>query len=345
MINNVEENIYDLAIEQFNKNNKVQLEIEFEERETIANGFLFDKLVKFNYQKKNLLYYVEIKYNINNAVIALLLQRKKNLKHPILLITRYVNNIKAEELKKNGIQFLDTAGNAYINYRTIYIFVKGNKPPGIYYKNKKHRAFETAGLKIIFALLCKPDLIKKPYRHIAEKTDVALGTVGLVINDLIGLGFLIKMGNKGRQLLKKKKLFDRWCVEYNEKLRPKLLINKFTGPKDWWIHKKLNPEYTQWGGEVAANKLINHIKPGEIIIYTNYKMYKNLIIENRLRKDTDGEITILEKFWKLGENDEPMDVVNPILIYADLINIENQRTIETARIIYEKYIDRRIREN
>jgi hypothetical protein len=342
MINNIEENIYDLAIEQFNKNKKARLEIEFEERETTANGFLFDKLVKFNYQKKNLLYYVEIKYNINNAVIALLLQHKKNLKHPILLITRYVNNIKAEELKKNGIQFLDTAGNAYINYGPIYIFVKCNKPPEIYYKNKKQRAFEATGLKVIFALLCNPDLINKPYRYIAEKTDVALGTVGLVVNGLIDLGFIMKMGKMGKQLLKKKELFNRWCIEYNEKLRPKILINKFAGPENWWINKELNPEYTQWGGEVAANKLIKHIKPEEIIIYADYKKYKNFIIRNRLRKDTNGEITILEKFWKF-ENNEFKDIVNPILIYADLINIENQRTIETARMIYEKYIDRRIR--
>jgi len=344
MINNIEENIFDLAINQFNKNNKIKLGIEFEERETIANGFVFDKLVKFKYQKKTLLYYIEIKYNINNAVIALLLQHKKNLKHPILLVTRYVNNIKAEELKKNGIQFLDTAGNAYLNYHPIYIFVKGNKPPEKYYKNKKHRAFEAAGLRMIYALLCNHDLINKPYRYIAETTDVALGTVGLVINDLIDMGFMVKMGKMGKQLLKEKELLNRWCVEYNEKLRPKLLIDIFTGPRDWWIHEKLNPKYTQWGGEVAANKLIKHIKPEEIIIYADYKKYKNLIIQNRLRKDINGEITILKKFWKV-ENNEFKDAVNPILIYADLINTDNQRTIETARIIYEKYIDRRIREN
>jgi len=345
MINNIEENIFDHAIDQFNKNNKIRLGVEFEEKEPYADGFVFDKLVKFNYQKKDLLYYVEIKYNINNAVIALLLQHKKNLKYPILLITRYINNIKAEELRKNGIQFIDTAGNAYINYHLIYIFVKGNKPPEIYHKNKQRRAFEAAGLKIIYALLCYPDLIKRPYRYIAETTDVALGTVGLVINDLIDLGYTIKMGFKGRQLLKKKELFNRWCVEYNEKLKPKLLINKFIGSKDWWINKKLNPEYAQWGGEVGANKLINHIKPGEIIIYADRKKYKNLIIENRLRKDIDGEIIFLERFWKVEKNNEFKDIVNPILIYADLINTGNQRVIETARMIYEKYIDRRIREN
>jgi len=343
MINN-RENIFDLAIDQFNKNNKIKLDIEFKDRETVVNRTVFDNLVKFKYQKKTLLYYIEIKYNINNTVIALLLQHKKNLKHPILLITRYVNNVKAEELRKNEIQFLDTAGNAYLNYNPIYIFIKGNKPPDKYYKNRKHRAFEAAGLKMIYALLCEHDLVKKPYRYIAEIAGVALGTVGLVVNDLIDKGFIVNMGKMGKQLIKEKKLFERWCIEYNEKLRPKLLIGKFTGPEDWWIHKELNPKYTQWGGEVAANKLIKYIKPEEIIIYTDYKKYKNFIVQNRLQKDTNGEITILEKFWKI-ENKGFEDTADPILIYADLLNIDNQRTIETAGMIYEKFIDRRIREN
>jgi hypothetical protein len=33
------------------------------------------------------------------------------------------------------------------------------------------------------------------------------------------------------------------------------------------------------------------------------------------------------------------EIVDPILIYADLVNIDNQRVLETARIIYEEYID------
>ena len=345
MVNNIKDNIFNLAIDEFNKNKEIQLEIAFEEKEKNINGFRFDKLVKFKYQKKVLLYCVEIKPNINNAVIAFLLQHRKNLLHPLLLITRYVNNNKAEELKKNGIQFIDNAGNAYINYYPIYIFIKGNKPPDIFFKNKQHRAFEPSGLKIIYTLLCYPELVKEPYRYITEITNVALGTIGWVMNDLIDLGFVVKMGDRGRQLLKKEELFNRWCIDYNEKLKLKLLINKFTGPKDWWIHHKLNPEYGQWGGEVAANKLINYIKPQDIIIYADREKYKNVVIKNKLRKDINGDVVFFERFWKVNKNNKFKEIVNPILIYADLINTGNQRVIETARMIYEKYINRHIREN
>ena len=323
MIDNIEHNIFNLAINEFNKDKDIQLEIEIEKKEKTIYGFRVDKIVKFRYQKKELLYYVEVKQNINNTVIALLVYSKATLPHPLLLITRHVNNNKAEELKKNGIQFIDTAGNAYVNHYPIYIFIKGNKPPDIFFERKTHLAFGYSGLKIIYALLCNADLVKKPYRYIAEITDVALGAVGNTINDLINLGFVVEMGNKGRELLRKEELFNRWCMNYNEKLRPKLLINKFIGPENWWINNKLNPKYAQWGGEVAANKLTKYLKPQNIIIYIDREKYQNVVIENKLRKDINGNIEFFERFWKFEINNEFEEIVNPksspILLSPNLI--------------------------
>ncbi|MBE3089744.1 MAG: hypothetical protein IMZ45_01750, partial [Actinobacteria bacterium] len=67
MVNNIKDNIFNLAIDEFNKNKEIQLEIEIEEKEKVVNGFRFDKLVKFRYKKNGLFYYVEIKPNINNT--------------------------------------------------------------------------------------------------------------------------------------------------------------------------------------------------------------------------------------------------------------------------------------
>ncbi|MBM3707343.1 MAG: hypothetical protein FJW69_03225 [Actinobacteria bacterium] len=345
MINNIEENIFNTAINEFNKDKETLLEIGNGGKEKIVNGFRFVKFVKFRYQKKELQYYVEIKANINNTILALLQYRKETLPHPFLLITRYINNNKAEELKKNGIQFIDTAGNAYINYYPIYIFIKGNKPLDLFLKNTTYHLFEPSGLKIIYALLINTNLVKQPYRFIAETANVALGTVGATINDLIKLGFIIAMGKKGRKLLKSEELFKRWCIEYNEKLKQKLLINKFTGPENWWINYKLNPECAQWGGDVAANKLTKYLKPQDIIIYSDREKYQNIVIENRLRKDINGNIIFFERFWKFNINIERKEIVNPILIFADLINTGNQRALDTARIIYEEYINRHFRKN
>lgn len=55
----------------------------------------------------------------------------------------------------------------------IYIFAKGNKPPDVFKQVPHKQAFRPIGLRVIFAFLCNPDLVKKPYREIAAAADVA----------------------------------------------------------------------------------------------------------------------------------------------------------------------------
>jgi hypothetical protein len=246
----------------------------------------------------------------------------------------------AEELRKNGIQFVDINGNAYIKNFPLYIYIKGNKGKEIFNKALHIRAFQPTGLRMTYALLCDAGLANKPYRDIARAAGIALGTVGWVFRDLREFGFLIDMGKRGKRLLQKKDLFDRWCTAYPEKLRPKLMLGKFEGPKNWWRTYNLNPNYAQWGGEVAANIITKYLKPQNVIIYLDRNNFKDIILENRFRKNDNGEIEILERFWVANENYEHENIVHPILIYADLLATGNQRNIETAKMIYEKYIIR-----
>jgi hypothetical protein len=153
------------------------------------------------------------------------------------------------------------------------------------------------------------------------------------------------MGHKKRKLFNRKNLFERWCIEFNERLRPKLIIGRFTGPKDWWKDEIIDPAQGQWGGELAVNKLIFPVKPVEAIIYTEIEKYKDIIIRNRLRKDDEGEIIFFKRFWNFKTIDNTKEIVDTILIYADLINTGDQRAIEEAKEVYEKYIDRRLRED
>jgi len=167
------------------------------------------------------------------------------------------------------------------------------------------------------------------------------------MRELKELGCLIDMGKKGFKLTRKEELLERWVTEYPEKLRPKLLLGHFTGVQDWWQQKTLNPAKAQWGGEIAAANLTQYLKPQIITIYTDPdpRQLNEFLAENRLRKDTEGEVEILKRFWGPLEEGKLGDTVHPVLVYADLLTTGNQRNIETAKIIYEQYIVRLIREN
>jgi hypothetical protein len=35
----------------------------------------------------------------------------------------------AEQLRADGMEFIDAAGNAFLNQPPLYLFIKGNRPP------------------------------------------------------------------------------------------------------------------------------------------------------------------------------------------------------------------------
>jgi hypothetical protein len=299
----------------------------------------YDFIIKGDLYGQKLLWCAKVKKHLTKAGELQALIQKDQTPHPLLLVTTYVNNEAAKRLHKAGIQFIDTGGNAFLNQPPLYIFVKGNKPEEEDITPPAGRLFKGVGLKIAYLLLCKPELAEKPYRDLARFTDVALGTVNITMAELIQKGYILDMGKKGKRLLNRKALFERWVTAYADYLKPKLLLGRFRGEGDWWNNVRLDPNVAQWGGEVAAAKLTKYLKPGTVTLYADKNRLTDLIVTNKLKKDPNGTVEVLERFWPqdiFGEG----ETVNPILIYANLAALGEQRTMETARLIYEQHLDK-----
>jgi len=69
------------------------------------------------------------------------------------------------------------------------------------------------------------------------------------------------------------------------------------------------------------------------------------LLKNKLTKDENGDIEILDIFWRFVQNHLRNNLVPPLLIYTDLIATGDTRNIETARIIYEKELSKYFRED
>lgn len=300
----------------------------------------YDYIVRAQIFEKDFLWYVQIKNRLTKAAELQALINKDKAQHPFLLVTGYVHPEAATRLHDSGIQFIDTVGNAFVNQPPVLIFVRGNRPEKEETAVPAARLFKGVGLKIAYLLLCRPELADRPYRELADMTDVALGTVNGTMAELIQKGFILDMGKKGKKLLDGKALFERWIAAYPDYLKAKLLLGRFRGDGDWWKEVQLDPALAQWGGEVAAAKLTGYLKPGTVTLYANKNRLTDLVIANRLKKDPHGNVEILERFWPPRKNFREGDTVHPILIYADLVAIGEQRTMETARMIYEQHLDR-----
>ncbi len=283
-----------------------------------------------------------------NNVIRMLLRRQQNLGHQVVIL-KQVTAERADTLRKDGIQFIDTAGNGYINQPPLYLFVKGNKAENVDARPATRRAFKQTGLRVLYAFLCQPGLENETYRTIAEKTNVALGMVNWVVKDLEAMGFLIATGTAGRarklRLIEKERLLERWVTAYAEQLRPKLVLGRYRGAEGWWRQATLNPEKALWGGEVAAANLTNYLKPQVVTVYVDRDNPAAVLIPNRLQKDPQGDVELVARFWRPETIPPHKDMVHPLLVYADLLATGNQRNIETARMIYDRHLVQLVRED
>jgi hypothetical protein len=307
---------------------------------------------------KKVRFTVEVKKWAQQANFGAMVNQLQQLPGKGMLVADYVDPMMADRLRDLEIPYIDTVGNVYINEKPFYVLVKNNrvqanneqKLQGNLKTQQQGRAFNPTGLKVVYALMQDEKLLNAPYREIAEKTQVALGTVGWVINDLKQGKFLTQIPLKKRRLNNKKQLLDKWVDAYLEKLRPKLFVGTFsTENDDWWkeLNDGLKDYGARWGGEVAAAKLTGHLKPEEVTVYLPKVGNERMFMDYRFRKDPNGKIHVYQAFWDINQNyqNDDTDIVDPIIVYADLIGTGDVRNIETARILYQNELNEFIKED
>lgn len=285
-------------------------------------------------------YYAEIKGGITKATLGYAAERIRRFEKPGILVTRIVTPQMAERLRALNLAFIDTAGNTYINDPPVFIYIIGKKKKDVLTGNIIGRAFRPTGLKVVFALLCQPELVKAPYRDIVKVTNVAQGTVGWVMYDLRQQNYLVDRGKHGRKLINVAKLLDAWIDNYARELRPKLYIGKYETKKtEWWKNIDWRKTKAFLGAEPAAAILTDYLKPATITIYGPEEINK-FLLKHRLKKDPNGDVELFKKFWEFDYPWNYEGIAPPLLIYADLIATANDRNIEAARMIYDKFINR-----
>jgi hypothetical protein len=269
---------------------------------------------------------------------------------PVVLVTDYITPPVADRLREAGQQFIDIAGNAYLEAPGWLIYVVGRKAVQTGAPAHAAKGGTPAGLKVIFALLCDPALIDLPQREIAKQANVALGAIPGVLNDLRDQGHVLVMPGI-RRLTTNKRLLDEWAMAYARTMRPKTLTAAYNAPTITdWKNWTMDQGAMWWGGEPAGAILTNHLRPGVLTVYTE-KLPARFTHEHRLTKvpnDNRGRleatVEVRKPFWGTALQEHykimtrPAVTVPPVLVYADLLATGDARCIETAEILYDKTI-------
>ena len=327
---NQEINIVDRALARFEEETGLRLIPYFtnEKMDVVLREKEYD--LKFN---------GEVKLLIDKAKLGLIKNQLNRFDNIPLLITLCANPANIEVLKTLEINFIDAAGNAYINVPPLYINIKGNKLDTP--KNAKGITtgkFQTAGLQIIFTLLCNPNLEKNTYREIAQMANVALGTVVFTFKYLENLGYITILKNGDKKLVNKNLLLKEWLTGYPVRVKPKYTLGNYQTDDPEMI-KNINVQNygALFGGETAAAKMTNYLRP---LIHTVFigDRIGEFILKNRLKKNPNGNIILMKKFWNFDDDYAKNNLVPAILIYTDLMITADPRNIETANIIFEREV-------
>ncbi|MGH8191776.1 MAG: type IV toxin-antitoxin system AbiEi family antitoxin [Rhodanobacteraceae bacterium] len=304
----------------------------------VRDGDRPDARLRLHRGGQEFVYHVEIKRQLRPALLGVVLAQLRRLPDPAMLVTDYVTPPLAERLRDEGVQFIDAAGNAYLDKPPVLIWVKGQRPPDMPKAgDMRGRAFQATGLQVLFALLCKPELVDRPYREIAALAGVAHGTVGWVMPELPRLGFAGTLKGK-RRLLNGPKLLQQWVEAYARTLRPKLVLERWRADSLDWTAKADPARYgLLLAGEPAARRLTRHLRPGTATFY-GAKANRQLLIDQRLRPDPDGNVEILRRFWAF--DGETTGQVPDLLVYADLLAIGDARCLEAAREMHDGIVAR-----
>jgi hypothetical protein len=297
-----------------------------------------DAAVLLTINGRKLRYDCEVKKKVDRYALPLdLLNRLGNVQHT-LLISYPLSQDMASRCRELGLQFIDTAGNAYINDGAgVYVYVTGRRG------NELHQApanntMTPAVLRMMFAFLAEPALLNAPYRDISTSAQVSTGAIGKAFETLETRGLIGKAAGNKRMIRTPELFLNEWASGYAGRLKPKLRKYRFTTDDLDKFLKRWNPglRLSAWGGEPAAKILTNHLKPEEGTIYVDMNdphALRDIVKEFRLRADPQGRIEIVEMFWNSDYFTESFPTVPRHLVYADLMATHDSRNIAVARQI------------
>jgi len=320
-------------------------------------GLRYDGELSLKTDRGTFRYVFEVKRNLRPQTIRhFLVQADLYRKHlakgtGFLLLSDYVNPSLGHQLREAGINFIDTTGNLFLKREPgLYLYVEGKKPSAST-KERPTRLFQPSGLILLFGFLVESESINHSYRQLSDANGVALGTVGWVKRDLREQGYLELIGKDRFRLIRKKELLDHWVHGYASRLRPKMFLGEYRDfTNDLAAVVRVFRQYALehgllWGlsGGFGADELHHHYRGSTLTLLVESWRQTDALRELKWLPSVGGPITVLQSFsprvFQISGYQGRYPVVHPLLVYAELLHQGSDRETETARLIYQEFLE------
>lgn len=284
----------------------------------------------------------EVKTRLERGTAGPVIERLKRMREEVphtLLLTEYVTPPLGEELREQGIEFADAAGNAFLAGDGLYVWVTG-KPPRR--ARGTRRGFHAAGLKLVFVLL-QQRRRRWNLRELARDAGIGLGGVTGILTALQERNWIRRVRDEV-ELQDPEAMLKRWDEGFADTLRPKLVLARCRRRPGTeidalpaLIEKKGLRTRAMLGGELGAGVLTQYLRPQTATLHVVVDDLDDVMRKLALLPDPAGDVHILATFGTVngaGEN----GIADPLLVRAELLLHPDDRLREVAEILRTQHI-------
>jgi hypothetical protein len=282
------------------------------------------------------------KTNLTYALVEVLLKQQRELgRRTWILFAPHIGKKMAGYLAERAVNFIDRAGNCFLAIGKNHVAIIEGRPPAP--QAARARGLGAPGHQVLFAILAEPDLLNVPTRTLAALAGVGKTAAANTLRRLEEERLIAK-GAQRRYLLRRGQILERWIAGYANIVRPRLTIGRYRTPHpnpralEQRIAKALkNRVEWGWGGGAAAERLDPYYRGKETVIHLANTVYD---LEARIQAipDRNGPLTILLAPGEVALRGAAPHTVHPLLVYTELVVAHDERALEAANRIRDKYL-------
>jgi hypothetical protein len=264
----------------------------------------------------------------------------------VLLFAPSVGRELGEFLRREGVNFVDLAGNCYVRVGDQYLArIQGIRAEAVPAADRPLRA---AAYRTLFALLVDPSLFGASVRAVAEKAGgVSPQTVADLRARLVEQGMVLRVGGRSRWApTGRRQALDLWLAGFSATLSPQLIVGRFRARErelealEARLSSSLGDEGVwRWGGGAAAQRLTRFYRGERTVVYLS-EGDASLPKRLALVRDASGPLLLMRTPGPLAFESPRADTVHPLLVYADLLAEGHDRARDAARVVFDKYLQK-----
>lgn len=240
----------------------------------------------------------------------------------------------AAHMAEDGLSYLDESGNAHVVLNSQTVLFAQAHGAGPRSNNEQTEPISTslglslnrASHKVVFVLLCAPEMASASVRLLAEAAEVSTGTAHSVVSDLTEHGYL-----RDDRLHRSAELLDEWLAAFRrvtfEPLSAKPL---YARGWEWAEQLMLEPDpRVLLGGAAGAGLLTGELRSTDGVAYVSDA--GKAIQRLRLTPTRSPfRVELRERFWNWPLPTPRPGLVPSVLLLGDLTRDGDSRSAELA---------------